>query len=554
MIGAVEKQKLVYTMNRDASANLTISSPLEAHKSHTICFDICGLDVGFDNPVFAALEVDYEEVTNDGAGKPAYEKVLTHYELDLGLNHVTRKWSTPVHPSANVLVAVPGGDDGPGGVLVCWENCVGYRSPKEDRRCLLPRRKDMPADHGLLVVATAVHRQKGLFFILLQTDAGDLFKAEVKHSAGAVSELTVRYLDSISVASALAVLKTGFLFAASESGNHAYYQFTGTGEEDDHPVISSSTRLEAGDDAVVLVEPRALRNLLLIDELESGAPVTSALFRDFAREGSMQVAMLCGRGPRSTLRLLRHGLAVAEMAVSELPGSPNSVWTCRTSTADAQDKYIVVSFVNATLVLSIGETVEEVTDSGLVSTVPTLAVQLLDGDTLCQVHPQGMRSVSAGQPDKEWKTPNQRTVLRATANARQVVVALQGGELIYFELDAMQRLDEQDKKELSQEVTCLDIGAVPEGRKRCRFLAVGTWDNFIRLLSLDPDDCMQVIAIKVRALAWGRGGGTRVGAGGGEMTGSQQMARTHAGRRGVGGRRAGRVTARAWDHGYHPAS
>ncbi len=37
--------------------NLTISSPLEAHKSHTLCFSLCGVDVGFDNPTFAALEV-----------------------------------------------------------------------------------------------------------------------------------------------------------------------------------------------------------------------------------------------------------------------------------------------------------------------------------------------------------------------------------------------------------------------------------------------------------------------------------------------------------------
>jgi splicing factor 3B subunit 3 len=60
MIGAVEKQKLVYILNRDAQAHLTISSPLEAHKSSTICFNLTGVDVGFENPMFACLEVDYE--------------------------------------------------------------------------------------------------------------------------------------------------------------------------------------------------------------------------------------------------------------------------------------------------------------------------------------------------------------------------------------------------------------------------------------------------------------------------------------------------------------
>jgi len=58
--GAVEKQKLVYILNRDAQARLTISSPLEAHKSNTIVYHMVGVDVGFENPTFACLEVDYE--------------------------------------------------------------------------------------------------------------------------------------------------------------------------------------------------------------------------------------------------------------------------------------------------------------------------------------------------------------------------------------------------------------------------------------------------------------------------------------------------------------
>ncbi len=62
MIAAVEKQKFVYVLNRDNAANLTISSPLEAHKSHTIVFSIVGMDMGFDNPVFAAIELDYGDV------------------------------------------------------------------------------------------------------------------------------------------------------------------------------------------------------------------------------------------------------------------------------------------------------------------------------------------------------------------------------------------------------------------------------------------------------------------------------------------------------------
>ena len=75
---AVEKQKFVYVMNRDAAARLTISSPLEAHKSHTIVFDVVGVDVGFDNPIFACIEMDYTDADADSSGEAAAETPKVH--------------------------------------------------------------------------------------------------------------------------------------------------------------------------------------------------------------------------------------------------------------------------------------------------------------------------------------------------------------------------------------------------------------------------------------------------------------------------------------------
>jgi splicing factor 3B subunit 3 len=94
---------------------------------------------------------------------------------------------------------------------------------------------------------------------------------------------------------------------------------------------------------------------------------------------------LCGRGPRSALRVLRHGLTVSEMAAWEPPGTPTAVWTVRGRSDEAFDRYIVVSFVNATLVLQVGEQVEEIADSGILGSTPTLAVSLLGDDAILQV-------------------------------------------------------------------------------------------------------------------------------------------------------------------------
>ncbi len=81
---------------------------------------------------------------NGGAQDPTGEaasvaqKHLSLYELDLGLNHVARTWSDPVDNGANLLIAVPGGADGPGGVLVCAENFIIYKNKdhEEVRVCV----------------------------------------------------------------------------------------------------------------------------------------------------------------------------------------------------------------------------------------------------------------------------------------------------------------------------------------------------------------------------------------------------------------------------------
>lgn len=107
---------------------------------------------------------------------------LTFYELDLGLNHVVRKYSEPLEDMANMLIAgtphpllvpfpltafllsVPGGSDGPSGVLVCCENYILYKNfgDQPDIRCPIPRRKsDLDdAERSMILVCSATHKTK----------------------------------------------------------------------------------------------------------------------------------------------------------------------------------------------------------------------------------------------------------------------------------------------------------------------------------------------------------------------------------------------------------
>ncbi|KAI9889964.1 MAG: pre-mRNA-splicing factor rse1 [Vezdaea aestivalis] len=505
LLAAVEKNKLVYVLNRNSQAELTISSPLEAHKAQTLVFTLVGLDVGYENPIFAALEIDYGESDQDPEGH-AYdtiEKLLVYYELDLGLNHVVRKWSDPVDRSSNALFQVPGGVDGPSGVLVCSEDNITYRHSNQDAfRVPIPRRKGATEDPSRkrMICSGVMHKMKGVFFFLLQTEDGDLFKVTIDmveddqgQPTGEVSRLKIKYFDTVPVATSLCILKSGFLFVASETGNHHFYQFEKLGDDDEETEYISdnfpSDPLETY--KPVYFHPRTAENVNLVEGIDAMNPLIDCKVANLTDDDAPQIYTLNGTGARGSFRTIKHGLEVAEIVESELPGVPSAVWTTKLTQEDNFDAYIVLSFGNATLVLSIGETVEEVTDTGFLSSAPTLAVQQLGEDGLVQVHPKGIRHIRAGRTN-EWHAPQHRSIVAATTNQRQVAVALSSGEIIYFELDSDGSLAEyDDPKEMSGSVTCLSLGEVPEGRVRSQFLAVGCDDSTVRILSLDPDSTLE---------------------------------------------------------------
>lgn len=507
LIASVEKNKIVYVLNRNAQAALTISSPLEAHKPGLLVFDLIALDVGYENPVFAAIEVDYSESDQDPSGQAFedVEKQLVYYELDLGLNHVVRKWSETVDRSATRLFQVPGGSDGPSGVLVCGVDTITYRHNNQDaHRVPIPRRRGVleNPERKRTIVAGIMHKIRNQFFLLLQTGDGDLFKASIDMAeddngqpTGEVKALKIKYFDSVPVANSLHILKSGFLFVAAERGNHQFYQFEKLGDDDDETEFSSedypSDPLEPYSPAYF--HPRPLLNLALVQSIESMNPLMESKVTNLLDEdGAPQIYTICGAGARSSFKTLRHGLSVSELVESELPDKPQAVWTTKLTRADKHDAYIVLSFASGTLVLSIGETVEEVTDTGFLSTAPTLAVQQLGEDALVQVHPKGIRHIRADKRVNEWPAPQHRSIVAAATNERQIAVALSSGEIVYFEMDTDGSLNEYDeRREMTGTVTCLGLGDVPEGRVRSSFLAVGCDDSTVRILSLDPDSTLE---------------------------------------------------------------
>lgn len=120
-------------------------------------------------------------------------KNLTFYEMDLGLNHVVRKSTEKVDITCSEVVSVPGGSDGPGGVIVFAEDCLYYHSyPKKTLlKCMYPKRIGVDSQEGVMINSFTFHKQKNLFFFLLQTEYGDLFKLWVDYTGKEVHNLNI---------------------------------------------------------------------------------------------------------------------------------------------------------------------------------------------------------------------------------------------------------------------------------------------------------------------------------------------------------------------------
>lgn len=297
-----------------------------------------------------------------------------------------------------------------------------------------------------------------MFFFMVQSEFGDLYQVrlDVKDGSDTVTNLRIKYFDTIPVTNSLCISKRGFLFAASEFGDQCVVPEAGgcwccahgaltprplcpcdaaahpqwflpvhepgqrrrhrrghriRGGGGRHRVVPRAQaprpdQLEpAGRDPVAVTRAwrgRGPHSLAVGCAFTPGVPGVPAHLSqlmqlhaaDLAGEGSgEQLYALCGRGTRSSLRVLRHGLAVTEMAANDMPGNPMAVWTVPASQEDPNDRYIVVSFLNATLVLEVGETVEETTESGFLASSPTVAVQLLADNAILQVHKTGIRHI-----------------------------------------------------------------------------------------------------------------------------------------------------------------
>lgn len=210
IFGSIDKQRFSLELN---SENNQLTLDVNAKK--TLVYYMTGIDAGLNNnSQFACLEIDFTE------SNP--QQLFTVYEFNSHTKQITQKHSEPFENHANILISVPGGETGPSGLLICFEDHIIYKNfNQSDVCCPIPRRRNDLDDleRGMIFICSTTHKTDTIFFFLAQTEQGDIFKITLDVEKGKVVDIRLKYLDTLPLATAMCILQSGLLFIASEFGN-----------------------------------------------------------------------------------------------------------------------------------------------------------------------------------------------------------------------------------------------------------------------------------------------------------------------------------------------
>lgn len=519
MMASVEKNKVVYMLNRDSNGTILISSPHEANQWGSLCFALCALDTGWEPPIFATLEVEYTEAEGDPTGE-AYEKrekQLVYYTVDMGLNHVVKTWSEPVDYSANMLFGVPGGQDGPSGTLVCCEDRIYYKHDKAASLCIaIPRREGATEDkeRKRQIVAGCLHLAKTRheFFFFLQTEDGDVFKLTITMATDAQGrqtadpeQITMKYYDTFPVARQMLLHKKGFLYIATEDGNSKLFHIDDLADDPDFEPHNTFTSDGVSADPEEPIEPtyfkpRELTMTHLAVDVPGLHPLMKTRVDNLTSEDAPQIYGIQGKGNRSQFKTIRHGLDVEVLINNSMGNVPyDNIWTFKHRTTDEHHRYLLLSsnYGDLTIACSIGDSVEQIENSNFLENRATVHAEQMGDAVLVQVHARGIRSIYQDGKLNEWNTPAHRTCVVASANQRQLLLGLSSAELCFFwmgEDEILVQLEEMP--EMSGKITAMSVGSTPKGRQQAKYAVVGCDDCTIRVLSIELDSPLEARSVQ----------------------------------------------------------
>ena len=292
---------------------------------------------------------------------------------------------------------------------------------------------------------------KGLLFILtLVTD-----------STNNVTDLHMIQLGETTIASCLAYLDNSVVYIGSAQGDSQLLQI--------NPGRSSSEDMH-------------------LSVLESYANLGSILDMCIVDSDKQPQLVTCsGYGKEGSLRVVRCGIGIQELASIDIPGI-KGIWPIRIRSEDKFDNALIITFMGYTRILHFdGEEVEEIETKDLTSDQQTLYSGMASGDNFIQICSTCIKLFDSHTLNtiSQWVPASGERIDHVGCNKTQCVVS-NGNKITYLSIDNG-HINQIAQVEVDYDIACVDITPLDKDSDTSKYCAVGCWvDGSLRIYSI-PD-------------------------------------------------------------------
>ncbi|EDO16317.1 hypothetical protein Kpol_1059p7 [Vanderwaltozyma polyspora DSM 70294] len=506
MVSAMERSKLCFLLDYEDN-KIKISSPLEINRSGMIMMGGTSCDVRYDNPCFATIEIDTSR-NNDFH--------LVFYVLDLGLNHIIKKSDYKIRKGANYIMSLPElskynirtkindqhsgigdlDDDINPFVLLGYEGFILIK----DLRGNYSLKVQIPKSGGQFstkIIAHSIQTLKKEFFILLQSNYGDLFKLTIIPDENDRNRpvASISYFDTIYQAEKMHILKNGYLFSNSEFGDNYLFQFESLGEGE---TLSTSKSSEVSKQ---FERSETLENLRIESTQKNANPIISSCITNDCPLTIMVRS-------ENNLKLYKSGVNFNTMISTNLPSSPGKLWSIRLN-CNVYHKLLFLGFQKSLTILEVDDdSIEELRidkNPFNLNKDLTIFVGAIGERSIIQVCENEVRQIVYDKDQQtyvsklDWYPPAGIRIVCASSTKSQLVLALSNCEIVYFEIEVDSQNDSlnelQSRADMGDLITSISLS----NTNRSEYLAVGLKNSLVKILSLslnDTETFFEVVSIQ----------------------------------------------------------
>lgn len=390
---------------------------------------------GYQNPTIGFI---YKDQTGTSHVK-TYEVSLKEKEFLLG------PWSKEnVANEASIIIPIP---QPFGGAIVIALESIVYISGENERVVAPPLIKQSP-------ITCYAQLDKDGSRWLLGDLSGRLFCLRLEasnyrpsDSSLEVIDIRLKLLGEISVPECITYIDKGVIFVGSKIGDSQLIKLT---EEPDMNGF----------------------HMQVCETYTNLGPITDMCLVDLEKQGQGQLVTCSGSLKDGSLRIIRNGIGINEIAVRDDLPDIKGVWSLKIGKDLTKDNYLLITFLENSylwLCLSCGNFENKVDEDGFDRSKRTVLCANVSHDQIVQVTRHAIRLISSTTKEllNVWNLPTKDGIFKVNHTPHNIVCA-DGKTLYYFKINPRE-LYLIKEIVLESEVACLDINN--------NLLSVGFWFN-----------------------------------------------------------------------------